>query len=324
MDDMKEQTNLRILTAIDHSGQSLDSAAYISRMVHPHQTQVVLFHVESDFFDIFYDYDEKDPVNLPGASHFSDWLDIQNRSIDIQLEQAERLFLQQGFPKKNIHIVKQKMLNGVARDILHESQRGYDLLVTGKTGGNVLTHGLTGTVTAKIMSKNPDIPMVIVSGIPETRNVMFGYDGSPGADKAVAAAGTMLRKDLDAILLCHVIRMFNVTASSFIQEYRSLYHSRLPEMEDALSALRREQMGPRMTGALQALVRLGFSPSDIRFSFIDRTISRSHAMVSMGLTHPAGTLVVGRRGHSAVEEFFMGRVGRKAVELSDNLAVWVI
>ena len=324
MEDMKEETNLRILVAIDHSGQSLDSAAYISRMVHPYQTLVVLFHVESDFFDIFYDYEKNDPVDLPGASHFSDWIDIQKRSIDINLEQAEQLFLRAGFPKKNISIVKRPMLNGIARDILHESQRGYDLLVTGKSGASALAHGLTGTVTSKLMSRTPSIPLVVVAGNPETENVVFGYDGSQGANDAVASAGYILRKDMVSIFLCHVIRTINVSASQFIQEYRSIHHSHLPEIESALTTMRREQMGPKINSACQILVRLGFSPSNIRFSFIDRTTSRSQALITMAKKQPCGTLVVGRRGHSAVEEFFMGRVGRKTVELAVNLAVWII
>jgi nucleotide-binding universal stress UspA family protein len=319
-----EDTNVRILAAIDHSGQSLEAAAYISRMVHPYQTSVVLFHVESELFDIFYDYDGNSPVNMPGASHFSDWIDIQKKSIDINLEQAEKIFLKEGFPKHHISIVKRPMLNGIARDILHESQRGYDLLVTGKSGAGALSRTITGTVTAKLMSRTPSIPMVIVAGTPETRNLMFGCDGSEGSEKALSAAGAMLRKDVDQIHLCHVIRKFNVSASSFIQEYRTIFHSRLPEMDSAIAAMRREQMGPKLNGACQILVKSGFSPSIIRFTFIDRTTSRSHALVSMAADKPCGTLVVGRRGHTAVEEFFMGRVGRKAVELSENLAVWVI
>jgi nucleotide-binding universal stress UspA family protein len=216
------------------------------------------------------------------------------------------------------------MLNGVARDILHEAQRGYDLLVMGKSGTSELAHSLTGTVTSKLMSRTFFVPLAVVTGTPENRNVVFGYDGSPGADKAVASAGNILRKDLDALYLCHVIRTFNVTASSFIQEYRSLSRPHLHEMESALSTMRREQMGPKMNAACQVLIRQGFSPSTIRFSFVDKTTSRSQALIAMADKQPCSTLVVGRRGHTAVEEFFMGRVGRKSVELSRDMAVWII
>ncbi len=324
MDGIKEQTNLRILVAIDHSGQSLDSAAYISRMVHPRETVVVLFHVESKLFDIFYDYEEKESVNLPGASHFSDWIDIQNKSIDLQMEQAEHLFLKAGFPKANIRIVKQPMLNGVARDILHEASRGYDLLVTGKSGAGGEGRKPMGTVTSKIMSRASFVSLVVVAGAPETRNAIFGYDGSSGADRAVTLGGKILRKDLDVIFLCHVIRTISVVASNFIQEYRSLSPARLFDMESALSTMRREQMGPKFNAACQILVREGFQPSTIRFSFIDRTTSRSQALIAMAEKHPCGTLVLGRRGHSAVEEFFMGRVGKKSVEMAESLAVWIV
>jgi nucleotide-binding universal stress UspA family protein len=57
---------------------------------------------------------------------------------------------------------------------------------------------------------------------------------------------------------------------------------------------------------------------------VNRSSSRSKALIDMAADQKCDTLVLGRRGHSAVVEFFMGRVGRKAVEMSRNMAVWII
>lgn len=324
MNDIKGKTNLKILVAIDHSGQSLDSAAYISRMLNPWDTEAVLFHVENKLFNIFYDYEEKNSAELPGASHFSDWIDIKNKSIDIQLERAEEIFLGAGFPKSNVHILKRPVLNGIARDIIHEAARGYDLLAVGKSGAEDRGLPHLGTVSSKIMSKASFIPLVFVSGTPETDCVFFGYDGSKGADRAVAVGGKILKKNMESVFLCHVIRTADLVACDFVKEYRVFNEARLSEMESALSKMRQDQIKPKLNSICQILVCEGFEPISIKFSFLEKTHSRSKALVDTAEKHPCGTLVLGRRGHSAVEEFFMGRVGKKSIELASNLAVWIV
>jgi nucleotide-binding universal stress UspA family protein len=38
----------------------------------------------------------------------------------------------------------------------------------------------------------------------------------------------------------------------------------------------------------------------------------------------AGTIIVGRRGSTGVEEFVMGRVTRKILHLAYNKAIWIV
>jgi nucleotide-binding universal stress UspA family protein len=314
----------RILVAIDHSGQSLESAAYISRMVDPLQYDVVLFHVESDLYDIFYDYDDKPPLDLPGALHFSDWVEAQNRSIDINLDQARKCFTDAGFPPDSILIHKQPRVNGIARDIIAESQNGYDLLVAGKSGINKVSDSLTGTVTSKLLTRTFHIPLVIVAGTPDTEKVLVGYDGSKGSNQAVAMSAWHIRKTVREILLCHVIRSFNLSETQFSLEYASFYNTFLPEMEEALIKLRRDKMEPLLNAARQVYINSGYPGSIVRWGLINRGMSRSKALIEMAKDQKCGTLILGRRGQSAVEEFFIGRVGKKAVEMAKSLAIWII
>ncbi|GAB6095819.1 hypothetical protein JCM14469_20720 [Desulfatiferula olefinivorans] len=311
-----------ILVTVDHSRQSVDAADYISAMIHPLESDVTLFHVESDMLDIF--FDDGEIPDLSGTSHFSDWMHVQKRSIDDNLDAARQLFLNRDFPETRVRIVKQPLEKGITRDILAESHKGYDLLVTGKSGSNRLSDSLTGTVTSKLLTRTFHIPLVMVAGKPEWLKVMVGYDGSAGADKAVDAAAELLRKTLAEVQVCHVIRSFNLALAQNSQAYTSFYNSYLPELEEALIKIRREKMEPLLNKACGVFVSKGFQPSKVRWSMINRSASRSRALLDMAAAQDCGTLVLGRRGNSAVEEFFMGRVGKKVVQVAESIAVWII
>ncbi|MBE9535512.1 MAG: universal stress protein, partial [Proteobacteria bacterium] len=47
-------------------------------------------------------------------------------------------------------------------------------------------------------------------------------------------------------------------------------------------------------------------------------------IIQYALKGEYGTIVVGRRGLSEVEEFPMGRVSNKIIHMSKELAVWVV
>ncbi len=52
--------------------------------------------------------------------------------------------------------------------------------------------------------------------------------------------------------------------------------------------------------------------------------SRAGAIVEEAKRGGCGTIVMGRRGLSKVEEFFMGRVSNKVINLARDMAVWLV
>ncbi|MGW8323578.1 MAG: universal stress protein, partial [Thermodesulfobacteriota bacterium] len=52
--------------------------------------------------------------------------------------------------------------------------------------------------------------------------------------------------------------------------------------------------------------------------------SRAGTIVDQARRGGYGTIVVGRKGVTKVEEFFMGRVSSKVLQLAKNMAVWVV
>jgi nucleotide-binding universal stress UspA family protein len=53
-------------------------------------------------------------------------------------------------------------------------------------------------------------------------------------------------------------------------------------------------------------------------------LSRAGAIIEEALKWGYGTIVVGRRGLSHVEEFSMGRVSNKIIHMAKEMAVWVV
>jgi nucleotide-binding universal stress UspA family protein len=72
------------------------------------------------------------------------------------------------------------------------------------------------------------------------------------------------------------------------------------------------------------LEKAGLSRGQITTRLAKGVRSRAGAIIEEALKGGYGTIVVGRRGISYVEEFSMGRVSNKIIHLAKELAVWVV
>jgi len=72
------------------------------------------------------------------------------------------------------------------------------------------------------------------------------------------------------------------------------------------------------------LMASGFESDKISEKIISGVYSRSDAIIKEAEDGGYGTIVVGRRGLSNVEAFFMGRVGHKVVYGGKKFTVWVV
>ncbi len=70
--------------------------------------------------------------------------------------------------------------------------------------------------------------------------------------------------------------------------------------------------------------KAGFNSNHITTRMVTGVSSRAGVIIVEALKDGYGTIVVGRRGFSHVEEFFMGRVSNKVVQMTREIAVWVI
>ena len=69
---------------------------------------------------------------------------------------------------------------------------------------------------------------------------------------------------------------------------------------------------------------VGIEGDRISTKIVTGVSSRAKAVVEEAKNGGYSTIVVGRRGLSRVEEFFMGRVSKKVMQLAQEMAVWVV
>ena len=76
--------------------------------------------------------------------------------------------------------------------------------------------------------------------------------------------------------------------------------------------------------AKDRLINFGFRPDNIAGKITTSTLSRARAILQEAERNGHATIVLGRRGLSKIQEFFMGSVSNKVVQLARDQAVWVV
>jgi nucleotide-binding universal stress UspA family protein len=97
-----------------------------------------------------------------------------------------------------------------------------------------------------------------------------------------------------------------------------------PELPDKCIESFKLEIQQLLQNAKDRLVASGFKAENISKKIVSGAISRSSAIVQEAENDGYSTIVVGRRGLSKVEAFFMGRVGHKVIHGGRKFSVWVV
>ena len=290
----------RILLAVDGSDQAFQAARYVSQLFAPNRIDVVLFHVTTKIPESFWDIEE-DPELMLKEAGLSGPENQQKKVIQKIMERARQLFLDRGVPEDAVEVKIQEKKVGIARDIFYESQHDHNAVVVGRWGMNLLKDFLWGSIADKLLGRLTHVPLCVVGGTPHVGKILVGLDASEGAMRAVDYVGTMVSASLE-VTLYHAVRALEEEIFHKAQEsIKSVFEKATVRLENA--GFRRNQITARTaTGVL----------------------SRAGAIIQYALKGEYGTIVVGRRGLSEVEEFSMGRVSNKVIHMAQALAVWVV
>ena len=202
----------------------------------------------------------------------------------------------------------QERKKGIARDIITESQRGYDSVVVGRLGKSHLKDLVWGNVANKLIGRLTYLPICVVGGSPQVGKILVAMDMSEEATKGLDFAGTMMDITDCEITLLHVIRGLESWTEDASEE--------LHKAEKAAATLLEE--------AVVRMERAGLNRDRISSKIRSGVASRAETIVEEARNSGCGTIVMGRRGLSRVEEFLMGRVSKKVLQLAKWTAVWVV
>ncbi|MGD9041735.1 MAG: universal stress protein [Desulfobacteraceae bacterium] len=305
----------RILVTIDGSDQSLDAVRYVGKILAAQKIEVVLFHVKRKIPDTLGDAG----MNRACVKWIAD-LEMQEmhqeKRAEKTINQARQILLDEGFSQETVTLNIHESKVGVARDILDESKAGYSAIVVGRKGLSRLQDLVLGSVANKLIERLGQAPIWVAGGNPDPGKILLGLDPSQGAMKAVDHLGNILGGSDSKVTLLHVVRDTTI----FEQEERS---SSTQEREEWLRETELV-MSPVFEEAKTRLMDAGFGPGQVITRFVTDASSRADTIVEQARLGRYGTIVIGRRGMSRIEEFVMGRVSNKVLQLARDMAVWIV
>jgi len=306
----------RILLVVDGSYQAYETVNYISGVLPPTGTEIVLLHVTSKVPEAFWDL-EKDPVWQQKVQTVRGWETQQEKKIGEFMKRAHDVFMEAGFPDAAVKINVRERKEGIARDIGTESHLGYDAVILGRRGLSTIQDLSLGGIASKVVLKVNDLAVWLVGGRPNPDKIIIGMDSSAGAmlavDHVARIAGGLNKK----VLLLHVIR--KVTEG--LEELNGgLVEQFQKEREDKAG----KEIDPVFKIAAQKLQAAGIEAGNISTKVITGATTRAGTILEEAKAGGYGTIVVGRRGVSTVEDFDMGRVSNKLVQAAKDRALWVV
>jgi nucleotide-binding universal stress UspA family protein len=164
-----------------------------------------------------------------------------------------------------------------------------------------------GSVAAKLVDHLTFAPLLIVGRAPVTPTYLVAVDGSTGAMRAVDFAAGVLGPTDCRIRLFHARRQSAMAAGG-----PSDVSPASVSVENAFDLARAR------------FVAAGIGADRIDTHMVSGVSSRAAAIVKEAVESGCGTIVMGRRGMSAVRSFFIGRVSNKVIHLGRTHTVWLV
>jgi len=234
------------------------------------------------------------------------------------LSKAKAALMEKGFAEKRINTVYKKTEITAAKDINYwVNSRQVDAVLLTRRGRNDLKSFFMGSVTQRLLEYHPFCPVWVVEGGVRSNKVLICLDASENALEGVDHAGFMLSGTDCRITLFHSMRHLR----------RYVPREVLMEAYD-LDQLWKEQAGRQISLAIQKaremLLNAGIDSKQIKTKVVNGSRSAAHDILKEANDNDYGTIVLGRRGVSALKEFIMGSVTSKILHNSVGFAVWVV
>ena len=313
----------KLLIALDGSNQSFEAVRYAGATLLPEKTEVVLLHVKSKIPQRSWDV-EKDPSFNHRLAPAAVWAVQPQKAMEEFMARCRQVFVDRGFPQEAVHVKIQQRKLGTARDIAREAQEDYDATVVGRWGISMLKDLVWGSIANKLVGQLVQSPLWVVGGSPQPGNYLVAMDGSDEAMRAVEYVGTMLAGSDCAVTLFHVLRSCECLSLGFENAFVPGPEVLGDEGRKAEFQRSKVAIKTACNQARYTLEKAGLNGDRIKSKIVAGAATRAKGIVEEAKREGYGTIVVGRRGLSRVEEFFMGRVSSKVMQLAKEMAVWVV
>ncbi len=309
----------KILIAVDGSSYSLQAIKYVATLCHGSPVEVGLLHVlpmasEELLWQINLDENFKSKIK----EQYERFNDECQRVAQKFLEQSKEILVDCGcyVPDLIITMLRQWQ-SGIARDILTEAKKGYDAVVIGRKGIGKVEGLMLGSVSAQVVQGVDWIPVWVIGGDVVSRKMLLAVDASPNSRQAVIYAAPYAAQAEAEVTLLHVVRRFFPKGSPYLT-------SAWEEIETALNENLKAKIQGMFADYRGCLEKAGVAPERISTKCTIGSYSRSADILAAARAGNYGTVIMGRRGISAVREFILGRVTTRVLHGAEGLAVWIV
>lgn len=306
----------KILLAVDGSQSSSNTVSYVAQICDPVSTKVNLMHVLPTAPETFWDQERSGYFKVQMKSEYTEWRKGAKEAAQRFLEEAQKAIVRGGFAESDVGIILQEREEGIARDIMAESAKGYDAVVMGRKGLSKLNGPFLGSVANKIVEAVENIPVWVVGEKIKSKRMLLAVDSSKNSRKMVDYAGVYTANGEAELTLLHVVRAFRLGLINDL----NLTDDEIEGFTEQVEADIR-----RMFKTYKNLLeKAGVGAERISTKRIAQSQTRAGDILREAEEGGYGTIVMGRRGLSKVRQFLMGRVANKVLHRAERFAVWIV
>jgi nucleotide-binding universal stress UspA family protein len=313
---MADDIQKKIVVPVDGSENALKSLDYINLLFGPQQNiKTTLFYVMPRLPSILVEEikksNEKD-ISLH---------DIEDRNAAMAqslLKAAKDRLLGMGFTQDTVEAVFRKIEVGIARDIVHWSEKKKaDAVIITTRGRSRLETFFMGETAAKVLEYSRICPVWMLKGTIKHKHVLIAIDNSKNAMRAVDHAAFMLAGTDANISIFHSKRdVRRFVPYAVLNEF--------PEVQKYWQRKAGEVMVPFMQKAKDKLLAAGFDKGRVEVKTVDGSRQPAADILTEAEDRRAGTIFMGLRGYSEVTAYKMGSVSRKVLNQAHDMAVSIV
>lgn len=306
----------KILVAVDGSDQALEAVRYISMIVPPDLTEVVLLSVGTGFPEVYWEMN-RNPLYQSKKVKVEKWLADNQLVLGEFKEKAFKILSDAGFPEEAVTVKTQTKKTNILKDIVQESYQGYQALVVGRSGISRLKDFVVRSMAFKLIENVRHIPIIVVGGKPASKKILIALDESIEAMRATTCIGDLARARGLEVSLFHVFNDQNLSPISNNGIAGELN-------QEAVLKYNQNSFRPTMDEAVKRLVKAGMIKKNISVDFLFHQGNPIQRIIDTAVEGNYGTIVVGRReAVSFMGVMLHGRVSNKLISSTCDVAVWV-
>jgi nucleotide-binding universal stress UspA family protein len=313
---MAKDIQKMIVVPVDGSENALKSLDYINLVFgSEHNLLTTLFYVMPRLPPILVEEIKKSKETVKKLQ------DIEIRNTETAqrlLKAAKDRLVDMGFSKETVEVVFRKVEVGIARDIVHWTEKKKaDAIFMATRGRSRLEVFFMGEVAAKVLEYCRICPVWMLKGSVYQKNMLIAVDNSKNALRAVDHAGFMLSgTDANATIFHCKRDLRRFIPRTVLEEF--------PEVQKFWRHRAGEEIAPFMQKAKETLLAAGLEEEKITSKIVDGSRSAAADILKEARNSDIGTIFLGLRGYAGVKDFKMGTVTRKVLNQAKDTMVCIV